>query len=225
MVIPSFLRLDVYTTSRVIVLPFGRIATSVERQAVWHRILSPIDEATTAILPVHLACIRACWDRDPLSSANHPSWEKDTEDGQESPGRTIAAWIYKEILEWVPPSCPDPLIMESLGAMEKSTQSYYQLISDAHRSNRCLRKWSVTSMNFLAMEAVLDYGVIISVDDIKDVHHLLPCGGCSGELMEELGVTSGSDEVCLERSPAPSRGMSPQTSSWALAARHAPGAA
>ena len=195
--LPSFLRLAVDKKSGLSVLPLARVTTIVERQAVWHKILGSIDGATAAILAGHLAYPRDCWDWEPLFCANHPSWEKDRE-AKKALGPTIAAWIHSGILEWVPPSCPAPLIVEPLGAVEKSTQPYYRLISDARRSNKCLSKWSVRCMNLLDMAAALDYGAKMSGDDVNDAYHLSPFGGCSGELVEELGLSCGLDGVWKE---------------------------
>ncbi len=48
-------------------------------------------------------------------------------------------------------------------------------------------------VNLLA--AALDLGAIMSDDDVNDVYHLLPFSGCSGELVEEFGLTCRLDGV------------------------------
>ncbi len=56
------------------------------------------------------------------------------------------------------------------------------------------------SPGLLDMAAALDYGTVVSGDDVNDAYHLLPFGGCSGKLrlVEELGLTCGFDRVRKE---------------------------
>ena len=190
--LPKFLALPTDETSGLVVLPSTKVTTIVERSALWHKVLGPIDGAAAAILAGHLSYPRDCWDWEPVSSANHPSWENDLA-AKKALGPTIAAWIHSGILEWVPPSCPPPLVVEPLGAVEKSTAPFYRLISDARRSNKCLSKWAVRCMNLSDMASALDYGAIMSGDDVNDAYHVSPFGGCTGGLVEDFGLTCGPD--------------------------------
>lgn len=195
--LPTFLKLPVDKESGDIVFPAAKVSIIVERRKAWHRLLGPLDGTTLAIVEGHLAYPRDSWDWKPLQMANHPSWENDA-DAKVALGPSIAAWIHAGILEWVPPLCAPPLVVEPLGAVEKSTAPFYRLISDARRSNKCLGKWPVRCMNLKDLASALDYGALMSGDDVNDAYHLSPFAGCTGELVEELGLACGLDGVWRE---------------------------
>jgi hypothetical protein len=190
--LPKFLQLPRDKASGGPTPPTTRVTTIVERRAKWHGILGPLDGATAAIVDGLLAYPRDSWDWLPLRMDNHPSWERD-EAAKEALGPTIAAWIHSGILEWVPPHCRPPLIVEPLGAVEKGTAPFYRLISDARRSNKNLGKWPVRCMNIKEMVSALDYGAIMSGDDVNDAYHLSPLAGCTGGLKTDLALACGPD--------------------------------
>lgn len=196
-ILPSFLQLPVDEASGETVLPSTKVSIIVERRAAWHTLLFPLDGAAAAIVDGHLVYPRDNWDWVPLRRANHPSWENDR-GAKNALGPTIAAWIHSGILEWVPPFCDPPLVIEPLGAVEKSSAPFYRLISDARRSNKCLGKWPVRCMNLKDMASALDYGAIMSGDDVNDAYHLAPFSGCTGELLYEPGLACDTNGVWKE---------------------------
>jgi hypothetical protein len=48
-------------------------------------------------------------------------------------------------------------------------------------------------MNLQEMISALDFGAIMCADDVQDAYHLSAFAGCTGELMEDLGLEAGSD--------------------------------
>ena len=92
-----------------------------------------------------------------------------------------------------PTALQTPLIVEPLGAVEKGTAPFYRLISDARRSNKNLGKWPVRCMNIKEMVSALDYGAIMSGDDVNDAYHLSPLAGCTGGFETDLALACGPD--------------------------------
>lgn len=197
--LPDFLALARETTGDALLFPSSKVTTIVERRSVWHQILGPLDGAAAAIVDGHFSYPRDSWDWMPLFSDNHASWEHNLE-AKLALGATLAAWLHSGILEYVPRHCLQPLIVEPLGSVPKSTPPNFRLISDARQSNASLGKWPVRCMNIREMAAGLDYGAIMSGDDVNDAYHLVPFGGCTGELFEDVALAcSPEGQWCKTR--------------------------
>jgi hypothetical protein len=68
----------------------------------------------------------------PSRRPNHASWERN-EAAKLALGPKFATWIWQGIVEMIPPGCPTPLFIESLGAVDKATDPWYRLILDARQ--------------------------------------------------------------------------------------------
>ena len=189
---PDFLKLPIDDVSGSLIMPLTRVTDIVEKRRAWHSKLGPLDGATAAIVDGHFIYPRQTWGCDPSLLHNHPSWEGN-KDAKQALGPTIASWIHSGILEWVPPDCPTPLIVEPLGAVPKSTPPYWRLISDARKSNKSLGEWPVRFMNAQEMASALTYGAIACADDAHDAYHLSAFAGCTGKLFVSLGLVCASD--------------------------------
>lgn len=190
--LPGFLSLPYDAESSSRILPQITVTAIVERRKEWHTRLCPLDGATAAIVNGHFVYPRDSWDWNPLQTHNHPSWERNAE-AKAALGPTFAAWIHSGIVEWIPSSCNPPLIIEPIGAVQKSTPPFWRMISDARRSNTSIGKWPIRCMNLQEMISALDFGAIMCADDVQDAYHLSAFAGCTGELMEDLGLEAGSD--------------------------------
>ncbi len=53
-------------------------------------------------------------------------------------------------------------------------------------------------MSLSDMASDLDYGAIMSGDEVNDAYHLSPFDGCTGGLVEDLGLSCGPDSSWKE---------------------------
>ncbi len=79
---------------------------------------------------------RRSWAYAPSWLRNHTSWEVN-EKAKAALGPTNATWLHLHpgVLEFVPSNCDPPLLVEPVGAVAKSSEPWFRLITDARRSN------------------------------------------------------------------------------------------
>ena len=197
--LPGYIRLPREVGSELFDLPTARVTAVVERKDAWLSRLGPLDGTAYAIVHGHFTYPRRRWSFAPSFKRNHPSWERDAE-AKAALGPTIAAWLFSGILEFVPPDCSPPLVIEPVGAVPKSSPPGYRLITDARISNQDLDEWPVRYWTALEAAAGLRYGALMCADDAKDAYHLSAFAGCTGELYTEVGFILQPDGSLSEKS-------------------------
>lgn len=189
--LPDYIRVLTDPSTGRLKPPAARVTVIVERAAVWKTRLGPLDGTAQAIVDGNFTYPRRSWAFAPSWKRNHRSWEQ-CDKAKWALGPTIGQWLLAGILEPVPRGCPPPLVIEPVGAVEKSTDPYYRLITDARLSNDELDEWPVRYWTVLEAAAGLSYGALMCADDAKDAYHLSAFAGCTGALIEDEGF-------CLEQ--------------------------
>lgn len=207
--LPDYIRLACDASSGLFELPPTRVTAVVERKGVWLDRLGPLDGTARAVVNGHFFYPRKHWAFAPSFKRNHPSWEKDPE-AKRALGSTIAAWLYSGVLEYVPPECNPPLVVEPVGAVPKNSPPGYRLITDARISNKDLDEWPVRYWSVVEAAAGLRYGALMCADDAKDAYHLSAFAGCSGKLIPDDGWVLQPDGA-LSASRLHYLGCSPRT--------------
>ena len=207
--LPGYIRLPREVGSDLFDLPAARVTAVVERKDAWLSRLGHLDGTAYAIVHGHFTYPRRRWSFAPSFKRNHPSWEKDAE-AKAALGPTIAAWLFSGILEFVPPDCSPPLVIEPVGAVPKSSPPGYRLVTDARISIQDLDEWPVRYWTALEAAAGLRYGALMCADDAKDAYHLSAFAGCTGELYTEVGFTLQPDGSMAEK-PLLYLGCSPRS--------------
>lgn len=189
--LPDYIRVLTDPATGRLMPPAARVTVIVERAAIWKTRLGPLDGTAQAIVDGNFTYPRRSWAFAPSWKRNHRSWEQ-CDKAKFALGPTIAHWLLAGILELVPHGCPPPLVIEPVGAVEKGTDPYYRLITDARLSNEELDEWPVRYWTVLEAAAGLSYGALMCADDAKDAYHLSAFAGCTGALIED-------ESFCLEQ--------------------------
>lgn len=183
---PTYIRLACDPCTGLPQLPSARVTDVVERADVWETRLGPLDGTSQAIVRGLFMYPRRSWAYAPSWLRNHPSWEED-EQAKAALGPTIATWLHSGVLEFVPSDCDPPLVVEPVGAVAKSSEPWYRLITDARRSNMELDEWPVRYWTVLEAAAALRTCALLCADDAKDAYHLSAFAGCTGVLISDDG--------------------------------------
>jgi len=181
---PPHIRLARDPSTGLFQLPAARVTAVVERASAWRHYLGPLDGVAQSIIDGNFSYPRASWSYVPSWKRNHPSWEQDDR-AKESLGPTIANWLFSGVLEYVPPDCNPPLVVEPVGAVPKSSEPWFRLITDARVSNKELGDWPVRYWTVLETAASLRRYALMCADDAKDAYHLSAFAGCTGHLVTE----------------------------------------
>ena len=73
--------------------------------------------------------------------------------------------------------CIPPLVVELVGAVPKSSEPWFRLITDARVSNKELGHWPVRYWTVLETAASLRRYALMCADDAKDAYHLSAFAG------------------------------------------------
>jgi hypothetical protein len=184
--LPDYIRLPC-SPDGTIQIPRFRVTSVVERRHFWTKRLGNLDGTTAAIVNGLLVYPRSRWPLLASWKPNHPSWEA-SPDVKRTLGPKVATYLYQGALEWIPPSCPPPIIVDPLGAVPKSGPDKYRLISDARESNTYVDDWGVCYWTVDDLADKLDWCDIMWGDDWKDAYHLSVLAGCTGELRWESAI-------------------------------------
>ncbi len=75
-----------------------------------------------------------------------------------------------------------PLYIELLGAVDKATAPFQQLITGSRLSNEIHQDWGVWYKSAVHLSTLLDFGDILFADAMSDAYHSTSFSGCTGEL-------------------------------------------
>ena len=124
------------------------------------------------------------WPTMCIHKSNHASWELDPE-AQRALGPTIAKWLAAGNLELVLVGNPMPLYIEPCGAVKKSSDPWFRLITDGRVGNGIYAPWSVVYHTLRDVALVLVRCDFMFCKDIANAHHSGAFAGCGLGIIEE----------------------------------------
>ena len=182
---PDFIRMGRDEHGHLII-PSYLVTTIVTRRHVWARRIPNMDGVTRACVFGKLVYPRLTLRTKASWKPNHPPW--DNPEGKRMIGRKVAEWFFAGCLEWVRPGLPLPVIIEPQSLVPKKGKEKYRNITDARVGNRSLEDWGVLYFSARDLAEALTPRAICFEHDIIEGYHINHFSGCTGELVEGLGV-------------------------------------
>ena len=183
--LPDCIRLPIDPNTGAPIFPKHLVTTMFDARKNWDKIVGAVLDTTTyAIVNGLLVMPLKAWPTMCIHKSNHASWELDPE-AQRALGPTIAKWLAAGNLELVLVGNPMPLYIEPCGAVKKSSDPWFRLITDGRVGNGIYAPWSVVYHTLRDVALVLVRCDFMFCKDIANAYHSGAFAGCGLGIIEE----------------------------------------
>ena len=126
-------------------------------------------------------------------------------EAQEALWPEVAKMLWRGTFEYIQRGWRLPLAVMAVGAVPKSTDPFWRLVTDARPVNVFADKWNVKYISIRSLRLILGPKMLFWTVDLKSAYHLCVLGGCGRPWKKILRWLSSEDgKTCLlYTSPSP----------------------
>ena len=163
----------------------------------WTRRFGQLPVELKAIVEGNYCISKVAQNLRPIFRKNLASWE-DNPEAQEALWPVIAKMLFKGVLEYIARHCRLPLCILAVGAVPKSTEPFWRLVTDCRPINEFADDWRVKYVSLKSLRLIIGRNCLFWVVDLEAAYHLCVLGGCGRPWKKIIRWIIKADETGYE---------------------------